>query len=187
MGRITLVTGGVRSGKSALAEAFAMKARSVVYLATCEANDEEMRDRISLHQARRPAHWTTEEVPLDLPAAITRQDPETCLLIDCLGLWVSNHLLADEENNVRHAQEFIEKMNGLTCALLEELSIRPGEAILVTNEVGFGLVPPYKLGRIFRDCLGLVNAQIATSAEDVYLCVAGMPVTLKKDGVVRLG
>lgn len=187
MGNIVLVTGGVRSGKSALAEKLAGVFADVFYIATCEAKDDEMAERIHAHKQRRPASWVTVEVPLDPAQAIMRLDSAHCLLLDCLGLWVSNCLLVSEEKHLADPERFIREMREKTCALVALLASRQGDAILVTNEVGFGLVPPYKLGRIFRDCLGIVNATVAEACRDVYFCVAGLPISLKKDGVVQLG
>jgi len=186
MGNIVLVTGGVRSGKSVLAEKLASTHGAIVYIATCEVRDEEMAERIRLHQERRPGHWKTAEAPLDLMGA-AQQDDTSCLLIDCLGLWVTNCLLANEDRNLANPSGFMQEMREKTRELLELLSARQGNSILVTNEVGFGLVPPYKMGRVFRDCLGIVNATAAEAARDVYLCTVGLPVALKKDGVNRLG
>jgi len=187
MGDIVLVTGGVRSGKSVLAEKLAGSFDSVLYIATCEEKDDEMAKRIRMHKKRRPNWWITVEVPLDLVDAIQKLDTESCLLVDCLGLWVSNCLLSAEEKNLAEPDKFIMEMREKALELVTLLTSRRGNSILVTNEAGLGLVPPYKLGRIFRDCLGIVNASIAEVSRDVYLCVAGLPVALKKDGVVRLG
>jgi len=187
MGDIVLVTGGVRSGKSVLAEKLASDFNSVIYVATCEAKDDEMMQRIRMHKQRRPDCWMTVEVSLNIVDVIQGLDKESCLLIDCIGLWVSNCLLVAEEKNLADQHGFIIKMREKTFELLTLLASRRGNSILVTNEVGFGLVPPYKLGRIFRDCLGVVNATVAEAARNVYLCVAGLPIALKKDGVVRLG
>lgn len=187
MGDIVLVTGGVRSGKSALAEKLAKAFDSVIYIATCEAKDDEMAERIRMHKQRRPDYWVTIEVPLNLADAIQNLHSEPSLLLDCLGLWVSNCLLAAEEKNPEDLNGFILEMREKTFELVTLLASRRGDSILVTNEVGFGLVPPYRLGRIFRDCLGIVNATVAEVACDVYLCVAGLPVALKRDGVVCFG
>jgi len=187
MGNIVLVTGGVRSGKSAFAEKLAGVFSDVLYIATCEAKDDEMVERIQAHRQRRPAGWATVEVPLELAQTILRLDDESCLLIDCLGLWVSNCLLVSEEKHLADPEGFISEMREKTSALVALLTSRQGESIVVTNEVGFGLVPPFKLGRIFRDCLGIVNATVAEACRDVYLCVVGLPISVKKDGVAQLG
>lgn len=186
MGSIVLITGGVRSGKSALAERLAAVHSHVLYVATAEAQDAEMAERIRMHQARRPVDWATVVAPLDL-ITVAQRDSAACLLIDCLGLWVTNNLLVAEDINLAAPEAFIQGMLEHTRVLLDILASRQGEAILVTNEVGLGLVPPFKLGRVFRDCLGLVNAAVAEKARDVYLCAVGIPIALKKEGVMRLG
>lgn len=182
-----MITGGVRSGKSLLSEKLAERCKSVIYIATCEIKDDEMAERINQHRQRRPSGWTTVEVPINLTDVIQGLDSEACLLLDCLGLWVSNCLIADEEKNLADSEGFIHQMREKTCALITLLASRRGDSVLVTNEVGFGLVPPYKMGRIFRDCLGIVNAKVAEAARDVYLCAVGIPVALKKDWEVQLG
>jgi adenosylcobinamide kinase/adenosylcobinamide-phosphate guanylyltransferase len=187
MGDIVLITGGVRSGKSVLAEKLAQRYKRVIYIATCEAKDDEMIERIHQHRQRRSNEWTTVEVTTNLIDVIQRLDTEACLLLDCLGLWVSNCLLIDEEKNLTDPEGFIRQMRENTSVLVTLLASRQGDSVLVTNEVGFGLVPPYKLGRIFRDCLGIVNAKVAEAARDVYLCAVGIPVALKKDWEVQLG
>jgi len=186
MGSIVLITGGVRSGKSALAEKLAAMHSPVLYVATAEAEDAEIAERIHMHQARRPACWGTVVAPRDL-ITVARTNHDACLLIDCLGHWVTNCLLAAETDNLAAPAVFIQEMREHTHALLDVLTSRQGAAILVTNEVGLGLVPPYKMGRVFRDCLGHVNAAVAERARDVYLCAVGIPIALKKEGVMRLG
>jgi adenosylcobinamide kinase / adenosylcobinamide-phosphate guanylyltransferase len=183
MGKITLVTGGARSGKSRWAESLAARGERVVYVATAEALDDEMAHRIAQHRARRPAHWATVEAPLDLATALTSIGPADAVLVDCLSLWTSNRLLAlgDEE-----APAWWEAVAALERALTSELLVvcalsrRSGwELVLVTNETGFGLVPATRLGRAFRDLLGRLNQAVAAEADAVYLVVAGLPIELK--------
>lgn len=187
MSTITLITGGARSGKSSFAEQLAGQRGQVVYIAPCQALDEEMAERIALHQKRRPSYWRTIEETLELAAAVRSAPLDYCLLVDCLGLWVSNMLLQDEEAALQAPQSFASLLQDHTTELLVALRQRTGPAILVTNEVGMGLVPPYKLGRVFRDCLGRVNALVALQADEVYLCAAGIPLCLKRNGVVLHG
>lgn len=187
MGHITLITGGVRSGKSAFAEKIAIGYSEVAYVATCEPTDVEMVERVAMHRSRRPHAWQTREAPLALDGAVSAVDPSACLLIDCLGIWVSNNLLSNEEQNLQDPQVFINTMLKSSRELIWQLQNRSGPSVLVTNEVGLGLVPPYKLGRVFRDVLGLVNAHMAESATDVYLCAVGLPICLKRGGVNQLG
>lgn len=166
-GAIDLVMGGARSGKSRYAEQLAQISRlSVIYLATGEARDAEMAERIAHHRAGRPAHWRTIEEPLALAAALRRAAaPDTCLLVDCLTLWLTNVLLAKRDDE-------IEK-------LLEVLLALPGRLILVSNEVGWGIVPENALARRFRDAQGRLNQRIAALADNVTLVAAGLPLVLK--------
>lgn len=187
MNKIVLITGGVRSGKSKFAEQYAGTFDKVAYIATCEAQDEEMNERISMHQLRRPSEWQTIEEPLRLASQIAKLNPTVGLLIDCLGLWVSNHLLSDEPAAMENPESFIAAMEAKSAELLTLLRQRHGSVVIVTNEVGLGLVPPYKLGRVFRDCLGRVNSLVAQQANEVYLCTAGIPLCLKRDGVILNG
>jgi adenosylcobinamide kinase/adenosylcobinamide-phosphate guanylyltransferase len=166
---ITLVLGGVRSGKSRFALKLAEKKSSVAFVATAKAVDEEMRNKIHRHQQERPKHWRTFEEPLDL----TRVFSETAqqfeiLLVDCLTLFVANVLEAD--GGLVNA-----RINGLVEALRKVTT----SVVLVSNEVGSGVVPPYSSGRQFRDLLGEVNQKVASVADNVVLMVAGLPLVLK--------
>ena len=164
---LTVLTGGVRSGKSAAAlAAAAASGAAVVFLATAKPGDDDMAGRIERHRAERPAGWTTLEAPRDLAAAVDAVDPDATLIIDCLGLWVTNRMLEDPPPA---GDELAEEAAGLA----RELAARPGKALVVTNEVGSGVVPPTPLGRDFRDLLGLVNQTMVRAADDAYLVVAG--------------
>jgi adenosylcobinamide kinase/adenosylcobinamide-phosphate guanylyltransferase len=169
-GSLTLVTGGVRSGKSLFAESLVKPAPSVVFLATALPTDEEMAARIAQHRARRPASWETVEEPLDLGGAAKEITSEAVLLVDCLGVWVANLLAGDSTE-----AEIYERVNGFLRAVSE----RQGRTVAVTNEAGMGIVPPYPLGRLYRDILGRVNQQVAEAADAVYLLVCGIPVRIK--------
>ncbi len=177
--RLILVTGGVRSGKSRYAEAlvthFLGEGTSALYLATLAAGDDEMVRRVARHRARRPAGWRTLETPLE-PAAALREAPETVVLVDCLSGFVSNVLLAREAEGEAVVLEAV--MSGVDD-LLSAAGATPKTVVIVTNEVGSGVVPAYPLGRLYRDALGLANARVAAAADAAALCVVGLPQTLK--------
>ncbi len=167
MGKSILITGGARSGKSALAERLALGlGPAPVYVATAEAGDGEMADRIAAHQARRGPHWSLIEAPRDLSAALEHSD-RAPRLVDCLTLWVSNLMLADADCEAA--------AHGLAAALARQRH----PVVLVTNEVGSGIVPDNALARRFRDAAGRVNQIVAEAADEVYLCVAGQPLKVK--------
>jgi adenosylcobinamide kinase/adenosylcobinamide-phosphate guanylyltransferase len=170
--KLTLVLGGARSGKSAYAESLALEiagaAGEVLYIATAEALDGEMKERIQRHRARRGPSWRTVEEPLDLVAALERHArPDQPIIIDCLTLWMSN-LLGAGRGIAAESQ-----------ALADAIDRTPAPVILITNEVGQGIVPDNALARAFRDEAGLVNQLIAARAERVVLIVAGLPLVLK--------
>ena len=171
---LELILGGARSGKSLLAETRARESGlAVAYIATGEALDEEMAARIAHHRQRRPEHWRTLEAPLRLAAALKAEAaPDRCLIVDCLTLWLSNLLLAEGE-----AQE--------TAALLETLPGLPGRIILVSNEVGWGIVPANALARRFADEQGRLNQRVAALCGRVTLTAAGLPLELKPARTVR--
>lgn len=167
----TLVTGGIRSGKSRYAEKLARASGlPVTYVATARrTEDGEMAERIRRHRARRPYEWRSLEVPEALADGLSQAAGEGhCLLVDCLNLWVSNLLLAGEE---RLAEE--------QARLLAVLPTLPGRIILVSNEVGMGLVPTNALGRRFCDALGELNQAVAAHCEQVVFTVAGQPLSVK--------
>lgn len=167
----TLILGGVKSGKSRLAEQRATNSKlSVCYVATARADDSEMQQRIALHQQQRPAHWTTVEVPLNLAAALQQHDDaDKCILVDCLTLWLTNLLLADDENLLTNEIQL----------LLETLPTLQAEIILVSNETSMGIVPMGELTRRFCDEAGRLHQQLAVLMDNVILTVAGLPHALK--------
>lgn len=167
-GRLTLVLGGARSGKSSHAEGLVTACPPPwLYLATAEAWDEEMRERIALHQARRGEGWKTVNAPLQLADALEQIEPGVPVLIDCLTLWLSNHMLAENDVDAE-------------CSRLVDLLDRPrGPWIVVSNEVGLGIVPDNALGRRFRDAQGRLNQMVASRADEVLLMVAGIPMKVK--------
>lgn len=170
-GQSALVTGGARSGKSRFAEQMAGRFQRVVYLATAEALDEEMRQRIESHRRYRPRHWTTVEEPLSiLPRLAQAAESTEAVLLDCITLWISN--LLGQERSDQHIEGEIERLAQWT-------ERQPGRLILVSNEVGAGIVPPNPLSRRFRDLTGLANQRLAASASRVYWMVAGIPNRIK--------
>jgi adenosylcobinamide kinase/adenosylcobinamide-phosphate guanylyltransferase len=178
-----LIIGGARSGKSALAE---MQARhsglAVVYLATARAEDAEMARRVAHHRQRRPVHWTCIEEPLELAAALRRcAAADTCIVVDCLTLWLSNLFFAGRAAAQAEAGECVDcpLLTDQIAALLASLPALPGRLILVSNEVGCGIVPMNPLARMFADELGRLNQQVAAVCDRVTLTVAGLPLELK--------
>jgi adenosylcobinamide kinase/adenosylcobinamide-phosphate guanylyltransferase len=174
---VTMIIGGARSGKSefALKQAYGDSLHSHAFIATAEANDAEMRERIERHRQQRSADWVTFEAPLEL-ASLLR---ETALkfdriLVDCLTLWLSNQMLAIPDH-LDHAIE------GLLWAIEE--SRKHSQLFLVTNEVGMGIVPEIPLARQFRDVSGFLNQKIAEIADDVWLVTAGIPLKIKQRGI----
>jgi adenosylcobinamide kinase/adenosylcobinamide-phosphate guanylyltransferase len=182
MGKIIFITGGARSGKSSYAQkrAEAMPGPRL-YLATCPppGDDQEMRARIDLHiKAREDRGWTTVEEPLLLPEVIKAADSDAVevLLIDCLTLWLSNLLQASPEHSLQEAE--VEK----SClALLAAAAKFPGTVFLVSNEVGFGIVPDNALARRFRDLVGRCNQIMAAGADEAVLVTCGLPLWLKNE------
>jgi adenosylcobinamide kinase/adenosylcobinamide-phosphate guanylyltransferase len=172
---LILLTGGARSGKSALAvELAAASGDDVVFIATASRTDGDMAARIERHRDERPSHWRTLEVPLDLAAALAASDPAGTVLIDCLSLWTANAMAAAPPEEVeREAQEI---------AMLA--AARPGLTIAVTNEVGMGVHPSTEIGRNYRDVLGRVNASWSRTSAHAYLIVASRAVSLADTDVV---
>ena len=171
--RVTLVLGGARSGKSRYAQQLGQAANRVVYIATAEArDDDEMKAKIQRHQFDRPDHWTTVEESVELARAIRSAPLGTeLILIDCLTLFAANLLERFGEcATADHAE---------VLTLCESLASPPSSIVLVSNEVGSGVVPAYALGRRFRDLTGEINQRIAAQADNVVLMVAGLPLILK--------
>ena len=162
---LVFVLGGTRSGKSRHAEARFDGLAAMTYIATARAFDDEMRERIAEHRARRDARWTTRDAPLDLAGALRAVDGP--VLVDCLTLWLSNTML--DERDVPAAE----------AALADALAARPGFTVCVSNEVGLGIVPETPLGRRFRDAQGRLNQRIAAIADEVVFVAAGLPLVLK--------
>lgn len=166
---VTLILGGARSGKSALAERLITAyGGAPVYVATATAGDAEMAARIQAHQSRRGATWRTVEEPLDLAGVIAREStPQSPLLVDCLTLWITNMLI--DNIDIEHE----------TARLIAALGERRGPIVLVSNEVGQGIVPDNALARRFRDEAGRLHQRVAAAADRVLFVVAGLAQTLK--------
>lgn len=157
---LTFLVGGARSGKSSLAlRLAAATAAPVIFVATGEARDGEMADRIARHRAERPATWATVEEPLELHEAVEAAPRDACVVVDCLSLWVANLLEQGREPDLR-------------------VPLRDGRTIAVSNEVGLGVVPATPLGRTYRDLLGRVNAAWAAAADEAFFVVAGKALRL---------
>lgn len=176
---IRFILGGARSGKSRQGEQFALQsAYPVTVVATAQIWDQEMGDRIALHQAQRPVAWQTVEAPHHLGRTLTQHSlPNTCLLIDCLTLWVTNELLQYdiEQHNVQLTQHWQQQKEQFLAAL----KAARGDIILVSNEVGAGIVPMGAINRRFVDETGWLHQAITEIADEVYWVVAGLPQRLK--------
>jgi adenosylcobinamide kinase / adenosylcobinamide-phosphate guanylyltransferase len=183
---LTLILGGARSGKSRYAQSLCHSPAQVVYIATArtdeQASDQEMRERIARHRADRPADWQTVEEPLDLPRAVRAAPVEAILLIDCITLWISN-LMWELRGQTYATQEgeVLARIDDLVYSTRQraESALATGEVIVVSNEVGSGLVPEHQLGRAFRDLQGFANQRLAQAADRVIFVVAGLPLLLK--------
>jgi adenosylcobinamide kinase / adenosylcobinamide-phosphate guanylyltransferase len=176
---LILILGGARSGKSAYAERLATeRGGPVLFVATATAGDEEMAQRIAAHRAARPAEWRTLEAPSGVAARVAAAGERAgMVLLDCLTLLVSNLLLAHEAEG----EEVVARaVDAEIDALVDRIAEDAATWIVVSNEVGMGLVPPYPLGRAYRDLLGRVNARVAARADRAYLLVAGLPLDLKR-------
>lgn len=173
MSKHTLILGGAKSGKSSLALELANQAGGRrVFIATAQAGDGEMKDRIRRHQAERGPEWSTVEEPLDLQAALQGSDAaDAVMVVDCLTLWLSNLLTVAN----MPAEDVIERGRGL-AVLLPTLQ---GRVILVANEVGLGIVPDNALARLYRDLAGGLNQELAQVCGQVILVAAGLPLILK--------
>ncbi|MHB0866481.1 MAG: bifunctional adenosylcobinamide kinase/adenosylcobinamide-phosphate guanylyltransferase [Thermoleophilia bacterium] len=176
------VTGGARSGKSGFAEKLtreraAANGGRVTYIATARAGDEEMRARIAEHQERRPADWETVEADADLTAAVSEAlDSGGAVLVDCLTVYIANLLMTQGLGAGERVQRRVDREMEQLAALCAGAN---GRVVLVSNEVGMGIVPDNALARAFRDIAGRANQKLAAAADEVYLCVSGIPMQVK--------
>ena len=171
MGKIILILGGARSGKSTYALKLAKKYKKVAFIATCQGLDREMRERIRLHKEARPKHWETFEEPKELGVLLARiGNTFNCIIIDCLTLLASNLILSGHKE-----KDIIEKF----LSSLVRLEKKKAKVIIVSNEVGLGVVPASSLGRGFRDIAGRLNQIAAQEADNVFFMAAGLPLKIK--------
>lgn len=188
MGRLTLVTGGARAGKTAYALALARAlAEPVAYVATAEARDDEMALRIARHQRERPAHWRTVEAPIDPAGALTAVGWRGPVVLDCMTLWTSNLIFASlpgESWSTADGEAAEAAVLKAVDGLIGWVEAATGDAIVVTNEVGLGIVPADPLTRLYRDALGRGNQRLAARAERVFLVVAGLALELRGAGAL---
>ncbi|MBU4305341.1 MAG: bifunctional adenosylcobinamide kinase/adenosylcobinamide-phosphate guanylyltransferase [Candidatus Omnitrophica bacterium] len=171
MKKIIFVSGSVRSGKSSFAVSRAKEFKKpVIFIATCRPLDDEMKERVRKHEQNRPKAWTTIEEDMDISAVIGKLKGKDTAILDCLTLWISNLLLAglSEKEISRRIRDFI--------AALKQT---PASVIIVSNEVGWGIVPDNRLSRVFRDIIGTLHQRIAAVSDEVYLMVAGIAMRVK--------
>jgi adenosylcobinamide kinase/adenosylcobinamide-phosphate guanylyltransferase len=191
MGKLTLILGGARSGKSTFAEQRAKElgGDSVLYVATSETKDKEMQQRVEKHRAERPSAWETVEAPRNVVQAIRQErSAARVILLDCMTFLVANHLMdaaapEDDPFDDPSADPFDAQIEadvvGEVEALVAYVKETDVEMLVVSNEVGLGVVPPYELGRAYRDILGRANQILARHADEVQLLVAGIPMKVK--------
>ncbi len=193
MSHLLLITGGARSGKSHFAELLARQAQlPVTYLATAQVGDEEMAKRVEKHRQSRPGHWGLIEEPYKILQVLQEQaEKESVILLDCVTLWLSN-LLLQEVSSFTASWTIAEQERALAKLITEvqavsELALRiKPQVILVTNEVGQGIVPDHPLSRLYRDLAGRANQILAQASEKTYLIVAGYPLEIKTSGEALL-
>jgi len=178
-GKLIFITGGARSGKSNFAEKMAISlGKSVAYLATAQPLDKEMTCRIEKHKNNRPVDWETYEEPIEVSKLVSHLGHEKeVILIDCLTLLISNLLLIKENKigNPQMEEEIISEIKKLA----ENSSKATAQVIIVSNEVGMGLVPDNVIGRVYRDILGRANSIIANKADEVFMMISGIPLKIK--------
>lgn len=184
MSKIIYITGGARSGKSTLAESMAAKYEKVAYIATAVITDEEMSRRVELHRQSRPQHWDTFERTTDIDRLILKGGYDVYLL-DCVTVMLTNYIFGHTQNPEKPTFEEQQAIEEKTTQAIQKMMLASivvkKDLIIVSNEVGLGLVPEYPLGRFFRDLSGRINRIIAAEADEVYFVVSGIPMKLKGD------
>ena len=179
MGKLTFILGGARSGKSSYAQCLAEESgKSVTFIATAQALDDEMSARIQQHRAERPIDWETLEVPLDI-ASHTQWIKSDVVILDCITLLISNLLMQFVKDDLVDEASFKPAVQKEVEELIVEIHQRKLDWIIISNELGLGLVPPYQMGRVYRDWLGWANQRLAREADKVILMVAGIPIIIK--------
>ena len=181
MGRLVLILGGARSGKSSYAQSQAEETgKSVTFIATAQALDEEMSTRIRKHRAERPADWETLELPFDIASQVGQLKSDV-VVVDCLTLLVSNLVMQYAKNDLVDEVPFMQAVQKEVEDLIKRIRAleRNQDWFVISNEVGLGLVPPYQMGRVYRDGLGWANQQLAREADQVIFMVAGIPTVIK--------
>jgi len=181
MGKLTLILGGARSGKSSYAQSLAEESgKSVTFIATAQALDDEMSARIQKHRAERSASWETLEVPFNIVSCV-QQIRSNIVILDCVTLLISNLLMQFVENDLVEEAPFMMAVQKEINELISMLRAREQEQdwLIISNEVGLGLVPPYQMGRVYRDAIGWANQRLAREADKVIFMVAGIPTTIK--------
>lgn len=181
-GKLILILGGSRSGKSEFAEKIAESSgKRIIYIATAAVRDEEMAERVMIHQKRRPENWLTVEEEKDVLGVLSKGGEGEVYLLDCATIWITNLLLEHQSSE----QEINPNKKGTQIlkqvAKLAETVDSGFDLIVVSSEVGLGLIPEYPLGRVFRDLAGKVNQLLASMADSVYLIVAGIPMEIKSE------
>ena len=179
MGKLTFILGGARSGKSSYAQNLAKESgKSVTFIATAQALDDEMSARIQKHRAERPANWETLEIPLDIASHVQRIKSDLVIL-DCVTLLISNLLMQFVKNDLVDETPFMAAVQKEINELAGMFRKQEQDWLIISNEVGLGLVPPYQMGRIYRDAIGWANQRLAHEADKVIFMVAGIPTFIK--------
>ena len=180
MGTLVLILGGARSGKSSYAQSLAeATGKSVTFLATAQALDEEMSTRIQKHRAERPLNWETLEIPFDIASQV--QVKSSVVILDCVTLLISNLLMQFVKNDLVDEARFMAAVQKEINELISMLRAREQEQdwLIISNEVGLGLVPAYQMGRVYRDAIGWANQRLAREANKVIFMAAGIPTVIK--------
>ena len=179
MGKLTFILGGTRSGKSSYAQKLAEKSgKLVTFIATAQAFDDEMSARIKKHQSDRPQNWQTLEIQTDI-ASHLKEIKSEIVILDCITLLASNLMMQFVQNDIVVEEKFMKTMQDEIKNLIFAMRESKREWIIVSNEVGLGLVPPYQMGRVYRDGIGWANQRLAKEADEVLFMVAGIPMKVK--------